>query len=177
MFLLERPWKLASVKFWLNWGFTLVRWKCIWVYYLSSVFYSTLAAKFHEIQDIRRLGKVCNDIRIVSGFYCAFFINSLWYHNVLFLSVHGISCLKIPSLVQSFSQVQLFETPWTGMPGFPVHHQFLELTQTHAHRVSDAIQPSHPLSSVSPPAFSLSQHQDLFQWVSSSHQVAKVLEL
>ena len=61
-------------------------------------------------------------------------------------------------------------------PGLPVHHQLPEFTQTHAHRVSDAIQPSHPLSSPSPPAFNLSQHQGLFQWVSSSHQVAKVLE-
>ena len=61
-------------------------------------------------------------------------------------------------------------------PGFPVHHQLLELTQTHVHWVSDAIQPSHPLSSPSPPAFNLSQHQGLFKWVSSSHQVAKVLE-
>ena len=62
------------------------------------------------------------------------------------------------------------------MPGFPVHHQLLELAQTHIHRVSDAIQPSHPLLSPFPPAFNLSQHQDLFQWVSSSHQVAKLLE-
>ena len=61
-------------------------------------------------------------------------------------------------------------------PGFPVHHQLPVLTQTHVHWVSDAIQPSHPLSSPSPPAYNLSQHQDLFQWVSSSHQVAKVLE-
>ena len=58
-------------------------------------------------------------------------------------------------------------------PGFPVHHQLLELAQTHVHWVSDAIQPSHP----SPPAFNLSQHQGLFQWITSSHQVAKVLEL
>ena len=61
-------------------------------------------------------------------------------------------------------------------PGFPVHHQLPELVQTHVHRVGDAIQPSHPLSSPSPPAFNLSQHQGLFQWVSSSHQVAKILE-
>ena len=60
-------------------------------------------------------------------------------------------------------------------PGFPVYHQLLELAQFHVHQVGDAIQPSHPLSSPSP-AFSLSQHQGLFQWVSSSHQVAKVLE-
>ena len=61
-------------------------------------------------------------------------------------------------------------------PCFPVHHQLSELTQTHVHCVGDAIQPSHPLSSPSPPAFNLSQHQGLFQWVSSLHQVVKVLE-
>ena len=61
-------------------------------------------------------------------------------------------------------------------PGFPVHCQLLELAQTHVRQVSDAIQPSHPLSSPSPPAFNLSQHQGLFQWLSSSHQVSKVLE-
>ena len=61
-------------------------------------------------------------------------------------------------------------------PGLPVHHQLPEFTQTHVHRVSDAIQPSHPLSSPSPPAPNPSQHQSLFQWVNSSHEVAKVLE-
>ena len=60
--------------------------------------------------------------------------------------------------------------------GFPVHHQSQELAQTHVHQVGDAIQPSHPLSSPPPPTFSLSQHWGLFQGVSSSHQVAKVLE-
>ena len=64
-----------------------------------------------------------------------------------------------------------------SMLGFPIHHQLLELTQTHVHRVSGNIQPSHPLSSPSPPTFNLSQHQHLFKWVISSHQVAKVLEL
>ena len=58
----------------------------------------------------------------------------------------------------------------------PVHHQLLEFTQTHVHRVNDAIQPSHPLSSPSPPARNPSQHQSLFPWVNSSHEVAKVLE-
>ena len=60
--------------------------------------------------------------------------------------------------------------------GFPVHHQLPEPTQTHIHRISDAIQLSHPLSSPSPPTFNLSQHQDIFKWVSSLHQVAKVME-
>ena len=63
-------------------------------------------------------------------------------------------------------------------PGFPVHHQFPELTQTHVHWVGDANQPPpHPPSSPSPPALNLSQHQGLFQWVSFLHQVANVLEL
>ena len=61
-------------------------------------------------------------------------------------------------------------------PGLPVHHQLPEFTQTHVHWVSDAIQPSHPLSSPSPPSPNPSQHQSLFQWVNSSHEVAKVLE-
>ena len=61
-------------------------------------------------------------------------------------------------------------------PGFPVQHQLLEFTETHVHQVSDAIQPSHPLSSPSPPAPNPSQHRSLFQWVNSSHEVAKILE-
>ena len=64
-----------------------------------------------------------------------------------------------------------------SIPGLPVHHQLPGLAQTYVHRVSDGIQPSHPLSSPSSPAFNLHQHQDHFQGVSSSHQVAKVLEL
>ena len=63
-----------------------------------------------------------------------------------------------------------------SMPGFPVLNHLLKFAQIHVHWVGDAIQPSHPLSSPSPPAFNLSQHQGLFLWVSSLHQVAKVLE-
>ena len=61
-------------------------------------------------------------------------------------------------------------------PGLPVHHQLLEFTQTRVHQVGDAIQPSHPLSSPSPPAPNPCQHQGLFQWVNCSHEVAKILE-
>jgi len=75
------------------------------------------------------------------------------------------------SSVQSLSCVRLFATPGTA-----ARQASLELTQTHVHRVSDTIQPSHILLSSSPPAFNLSQHQSLFQWVSSLYQVAKVLE-
>ena len=72
------------------------------------------------------------------------------------------------SSVQSLSCVWLFATPWTSAR-LPVHHQLPESTQTHVHWVGDAIQPSHPLLSPFPPALNLSQHQDLFKWVSSSH--------
>ena len=83
-----------------------------------------------------------------------------------------------PSSVQSVtpSRLTLCDPMDCSTPGLPVHHQLPELAQTHVHRVDDAIQPSHPLSSPSPPAPNPSQHQGLFQRVSSSHQVAKVLE-
>ena len=73
-------------------------------------------------------------------------------------------------ILDQFSSVQFSSTPG------PVHHKLLEFTQTHVHWVCDAVQPSHPLLSPSPPAPNPSQYQDLFQWVNSSHQVAKVLE-
>ena len=65
---------------------------------------------------------------------------------------------------------------YCSTPGLPAHHQLPEFTQTHVHWAADAIQPSHSLLSPSPPAINLSQHQGLFKWVSSSHQVAEVLE-
>ena len=78
------------------------------------------------------------------------------------------------SSVQSLGRVWLFATPWiTAQPGLPVHHQLSEFTKTHVHQVGDAIQPSHPLSSPSPPAPNPSQHQGLFQWVNSSLRWAK----
>ena len=81
------------------------------------------------------------------------------------------------SSVQSLSRVRLFATPWTAArQASPSITNSRSLLKTHVHWVGDAIQPSHPLSSPSPPALNLSQHQCLFKWVSSSHQVAKVLE-
>ena len=90
-----------------------------------------------------------------------------------------------PSSVQSLSSVQFSSVAQScptlcdpmnhSTPGLPVHHQLPEFTQTHIHRVSDAIQPSHPLASPSPPAHNPSQHQSLFQWVNSSHEVAKLM--
>ena len=100
------------------------------------------------------------------------------YRKPVFLML----CLKVQGSFwnTAFSSVaQLCPTLCDPMDcstlGFLVHHQLPELTQTHVHRVSDAIQPSHPLSSPSPPTLDLSQHRGLFKWASSSNQVAKVL--
>ena len=96
-------------------------------------------------------------------------IKKMWYTCIY--TQEGIF-----SSVQLLSSVRLFATPWIAARQTSlVHHQLLEFTQTHIHPVSDAIQPSHPLSSPSP-APNPSQHQSLFQWVNSSHEVAKVLE-
>ena len=86
----------------------------------------------------------------------------------------NISSIQFSSVIQSC--LTLCDPMDCSMPGFPVHHQLPEFIQTHIHWDGDAIEPSHPLLSPSPPAFSLSQHQGLFKWVSSSNQVAKVLE-
>ena len=112
-----------------------------------------------------------------------------WYGPRYILSQHvdWISFQKIQSLEILVSwSVQFSLVPQScpnlcdpmdcSTPSLPVHHQLLEFTQTCVHWVGDAIQPSHPLSSTSPPALNLSQHQGLFRWVSSLHQVAKVLE-
>ena len=94
--------------------------------------------------------------------------------NFYFMFFQTITSVQFSSVAQSYPT--LCDPMNHSMPGFPVQNQLLEFTQTHVHRVGDAIQPCHPLSPPSP-ALNLSQHHALFQWVSSSHQVAKVLEL
>ena len=90
----------------------------------------------------------------------------------------SVSLFLFCKSVQFSSVAQSCLTLWDptdcSTPGLPVHHQLPEFTQTHVHWDGDAIQPSHPLLSPSPPAFSLSQHQGLFKWISSSHQAAKI---
>ena len=130
-------------------------------------------------------------LRLFISFHSFFYIlfcssdsTILSSRSLIHSSAVGILLLS-PSLVclffssSQFSSVALLRSPLCepmdcSTPVFPVDYQLLELTQTHVHRVSDAIQPSHPLSSPSPPAFNLSQHQGLFQWVSSSHQVLEL---
>jgi len=95
-------------------------------------------------------------------------------HLVLDSTHFQLTSVQFSSVAQ-WSQI-LCNPMDCSTPGFPVHHQLLGLTQTHVHWVGDAIQLSHSLLSPFPLTFNLSQHQGLFQWVSSSHQVAKVLE-
>ena len=98
------------------------------------------------------------------------------------LSSHTMKWIIWIALSVQFSSVQLLSCVWLcdpmncSTPGLPVHHQLLEFTQTHVYWVSDAIQPSHLLSSPSPPAPNPSQHQGLFQWVNFWHELAKVSE-
>ena len=93
------------------------------------------------------------------------------------LIFHSLSSVQFSSVQFSCSVVSnSCDSMNHSTPGLPVHHQLPESTQTHVHWVGDAIQSSHPLSSPSPPALDLYQHQGLFKWVSSSHQVAKELE-
>ena len=110
---------------------------------------------------------------------CLFHLNFLLQLGFLLFHFHRLFPFFVFS-VQFNSVTQLCPTLCDPMnrsrPGLPVHHQLLVFTQTHVHWVGDAIQPSHPLSSPSPPALNLSQHQGPFQWVNSSHEVAKVLE-
>ena len=109
-------------------------------------------------------------VRLCSSFSSLVFLDYISPFN---------NCYKVGfTLFSSVAQscLSLCDPMDCSMPGLSVHHQLPEFTQTHVHRVSDAIQTSHSLSSPSPPTFNLSQHQGLFQRVSSLHQVAKVLE-
>ena len=105
---------------------------------------------------------------------------SQWCHLTILSSVTLFSsCPPSCSALVPFSHSVMSDSLRPHEPQHtrpPVHHQLLKFTQTPVHWVGDAIQPSYPLSSPSPPALNLSQHQGLFQWVSSSHHVAKVLE-
>ena len=131
---------------------------------------------------------------IHNQYFCYQKSHILNHHNFLAQHLHfHLSCLSLSIywicmwavtgnfiLSHQFSTVTqscptLWDTMNRSMPGLPVHHHLPEFTQTHVHWVSDAIQPSHPLLSPFPPAPNPSQHQSLFQWVNSSHEVAKVL--
>ena len=102
------------------------------------------------------------------GKYILFFLNFRKFHRSAPYASNQFSHSVVSDSLQPMD--------WS-MPGLLVHHQLLEFTQIHVYWVGDGIQPSHPLSPPSPPALNPSQHQGFFQWVSTSHQVAKVLQL
>ena len=98
----------------------------------------------------------------------------MWISGTLKLRMISVASAQFSSVAQSCPT--LCDPINHSTPGLPINLQLLDFTQTHVHWVCDVIQPSHPLSYSFPPTLNLSQHQGLFQWVSSSHQVAKVLE-
>ena len=127
------------------------------------------------------MGCVC---QTTVNFAKTFVLTTPIYFNTIDILGNSLSITQISHLflhILQFSSVAqscltLCNPMNCSTPGHPVHHQLLEFTQTHVHHVCDAIQPSHTRSSPSPPAPNPSQHQGLFQWVNSSHEVAKVLE-
>ena len=145
-------------------------------FWQEKVFHS-IFADFEYISWWVKCNKIIINLQLCSDFKIHF---PNYKKGIEFYSHHYDLCLIVFlfSSVSSVAQscLTLCNPMNCSTPGLPVHHQLLEFTQTHVHRVSDAIQPSYPLSSPSPPAFNLSQHQGLFQWVNSSHEVAKVLE-
>ena len=116
----------------------------------------------HFLQRSHIFKLICNEVCVFS--------------KILFIQQRKFFVLSVQSS-RSVTSNSFCDPMDCSTPGFPVHHQLPELAQTHVHRVSDAIQTSGPLSSPSPPALNLSQHQGLLQWVTSSHQVAQALEL
>ena len=153
----------------------------LFVLLLKNLFYWRIVALQHCV-------KLCNTenwfryiyiyTQIYIYIYIAFYI--LFHYDLSQEIKYSSLCYNVgPCCFSSVAQscLTLCDPMNRSTPGLPVHKKLPELAQTHVHQVGDAIQPSHPLLTPSPPDFSLSQHQGLFQWVSSSHQVAKVLEV
>ena len=126
----------------------------------SALFFLSLNQDPEKLGDSRKITQLVRD----RGYRCPICRTLLFLPDFLFSSVTH-SCLTLCD-----------RTDWTT-PGFTVHQQLPELAQTHVHWVNEAIHPSHPLLSPPPPAFNLSHHQGIFQWVSSLNQVAIVLEV
>ena len=170
-----------KLKFWLKNIISKKPLKVIIYYYknISILF-------FHAVSLMEKLSKPL--LRTWKWFYLKYY-KFIWiiYHSLFVLQPQRLNNWRKNtrlSLKVQFSQfssdaqscLTLCDSMNPSMPGLPVHHQLPEFTKTHIHRVGDAIQPSHPLSSPFPPGPNPSQHQSLLQWVNSSHQVAKVLE-
>ena len=149
---------------------TIGAWVYLWTFYISCSI--DLYFCFCANTMLFWLLWLCNIIWSQGNWFLQLYFSfsrMLWLFRVFSVSISHFSSVaqSCPTLCDPMN---------CSTPGLPVHHQLLESTRTHVHWVDDAIQASYPLSSPSPPALNLSQHQGLFQWVSSSHQVAKVLE-
>ena len=146
------------------WKILLVAWQgWYWIYRLLWVVYSFSLYRFFWSMNM---------------VYFSIYLCFLWFLSSVFYSFLNIYFLFLSVQFSSVAQPcpTLCDPMNCSTPGLPVHHQLPEFTQTHVPQVSDAIQPFHPLSSPSLPAPNPSQHQGLFQWVNSLHEVAKVLE-
>ena len=139
---------------------------CIVQFIHFSIAQIYVICNFPLFQTILLWTFLCNTlVYIFESFFMIYLTRNCWALRCTSQSVSSVT-QSCPTLCDSMD---------CSTPGFPVHHQLPEVPQTHVHHVADVIQPAYPLLSPSP-AFNLSQHQGLFKWVSSSHQVAKVLE-
>ena len=164
----------------LNSSFPLFPQRCTWVCSLRRHLYSCPANRFISTTTFFRILKWNFKVEYAMYSLVSAVFQSDYFeiHHVILYISNFFTSQKNISLFSSVAQLcpTLCDPMNCSTPGLPVHHQLLESTQTQVYCVSDAIQPSHPLSSPSLPAFNLSQHQGLFKWVSSLHLVAKVLE-
>ena len=172
----KSPFQTHALKYWIV---SFNRWMCfINMHTFISTSLSNVICLFSNLMlwnPLALVGHVTHTHTIYNfwNFLHSFKISRIFHSLRKLLEIRDIS-VQFSSVAQSCSTLC---TPVNhSTPGFPVHHQLLEFTQTYVHRVGDAIQPSHPLSLPSPPAPNPSQHQGLFQWVNSSHEMAKVLE-
>ena len=145
-----------------------------------SIFIFSILFLFCSLEWMNCLSRFKFTLSLCCGSHPVNFLFHVFNFSSLKFLFGSIFCFLFIFWIQFSSVAQSCLTLCDPMncstPGLPVHHQLPESTQTHVHWVGDAIQPSHPLSSPSPSALNLSQHQGLFQWVSSPHQEATVLE-
>ena len=169
--LILMPSIFSSIKVFFNESAAIIRWPKYWNFSFSissSNEYAGLTSfkiYWFGLLAFQRILKNLLQHRISKA------SNSLVFCHLVKAMVFPVQFSSVPQLCPT-----LCDPMNRSIPGLPVHHQLPEFTQTHIYRVGDAIQPSHPQSSTSPPAPNPSQHEILFQWVNSSHEVAKVLE-
>ena len=150
------------------------------LYWEKTLLCTLLSSPWHlRFSSLASENEHCSQFYVIVGYYYLWSFQVALYLTLgsfftVYADQYSFECYQFSSVAQLC--LTLCDPMNHSMPDLPVHHQLLEFTQTHIHWVADSIQSSHPLSSPSPPAPYPSQHQSLFQWVNSSHEVAKVLE-